>query len=135
MCKQLIVKHNITNPCNLLHWQDIRSFGSCGASSSAIIEVAVGHLKLLCVPQRLSFQRSSSCSSEIRLLPAIIKDWGSTSHLTPNNSSILVMHRTRAFNTSYRKQPVLRTRLLFGTAALVLVGAHHSGVATGIQSK
>ena len=34
-----------------------------------------------------------------------------------------------------RKQPVLRTRLLFGTAAAVLVGAHHSGMTRGIGSK
>ena len=34
-----------------------------------------------------------------------------------------------------RKQPVLRTRLLFGTAAAVLIGAHHSGMTVGIGSK
>lgn len=34
-----------------------------------------------------------------------------------------------------RDQPVLRTRLLFGTAAAVLVGAHHSGMTVGINSK
>ena len=34
-----------------------------------------------------------------------------------------------------RTQPVLRTRLLFGTAAAVLVGAHHSGMTVGIGSK
>ncbi|CAL8465207.1 g4742 [Coccomyxa elongata] len=36
---------------------------------------------------------------------------------------------------AFRKQPVLRTRLLFGTAALVLVGAHHSGMSTSIGTK
>ena len=34
-----------------------------------------------------------------------------------------------------RKQPVLRTRLLLGSAAAVLVGAHHSGMTVGINSK
>ncbi|CAK0786756.1 hypothetical protein CVIRNUC_009970 [Coccomyxa viridis] len=36
---------------------------------------------------------------------------------------------------AFRKQPVLRTRLLFGTAAAVLIGAHHSGMTVGIGSK
>ncbi|BDA50288.1 hypothetical protein COCOBI_15-4170 [Coccomyxa sp. Obi] len=36
---------------------------------------------------------------------------------------------------AFRKQPVLRTRLLFGTAALVLVGAHHSGMSTSVATK
>lgn len=34
-----------------------------------------------------------------------------------------------------RNQPVWRTRLLFGTAAAVLVGAHHNGMTVGINSK
>ncbi|KAK9903456.1 hypothetical protein WJX75_006139 [Coccomyxa subellipsoidea] len=36
---------------------------------------------------------------------------------------------------AFRKQPVLRARLLFGAAALVLVGAHHSGMSTSVGSK
>lgn len=37
--------------------------------------------------------------------------------------------------TMHRKQPALRTRLLFGSAALVLIGAHHSGMTTSVESK
>ncbi|CAL5222159.1 g4484 [Coccomyxa viridis] len=40
-----------------------------------------------------------------------------------------------AITIAFRKQPVIRTRLLFGTAAAVLVGAHHSGMTVGINSK